>query len=127
MSWVTSHVSSENPAVMTGQFPSHDRIRDLLRDRIDVCKRGVGGIIGVIAPAAEFTIAYGHPARGVTTEIAGDTIFGLGCVSKLLTGLLCAEMLERGEIHLSDPLADYLPGDVTTVGRNGVAITLEHL
>jgi D-alanyl-D-alanine-carboxypeptidase/D-alanyl-D-alanine-endopeptidase len=112
---------------MTGQFPSHDRIRDLLRDRIDVRKRGVGGIIGVIEPSGEFTIAYGHPAHGATTEIAADTIFGLGCVSKLLTGLLCAEMLERGEIDLSDPLADYLPGDVTTVGRNGVAITIEHL
>jgi D-alanyl-D-alanine-carboxypeptidase/D-alanyl-D-alanine-endopeptidase len=112
---------------MTRQFPSHDRIRDLLRERIDVRKRGVGGIIGVIEPSGECTIAYGHSTHGASAEITADSIFGLGCVSKVLTGLLCADMLERDEIRLSDPLADYLPRDVATVGRNGVAITLEHL
>jgi serine-type D-Ala-D-Ala carboxypeptidase/endopeptidase len=114
-------------SIMNAQFPSPHRIQDLLRGRIDINKRGAGGIIGVIAPSGDFTVAYGHSTHGASAEITGDAIFGLGCVSKVLTGLLCAEMLERGEISLSDPLAEYLPGDVATIGRNGVAITLEHL
>lgn len=111
---------------MARQFPSPDRVRDLLRERIDVHKRGVGGIIGVIETSGAFTVAYGYTAHA-GSDVTADTIFGVGCVSKVLTGLLCAEMLERGEIRLRDPLADYLPDDVTTVGRNGVAITIEHL
>jgi CubicO group peptidase (beta-lactamase class C family) len=112
---------------MNTPYPSHERVRDLLRQRIDVCKRGVGGIIGVIDPSGEFTIACGYSAHGASAEITADTIFGVGCVSKVLTGLLCGEMLEQGEILLSDRLAEYLPDDVPCVGRNGVAITLEHL
>jgi CubicO group peptidase (beta-lactamase class C family) len=112
---------------MNGQFLSPHRVQDLLRNRIEINKRGVGGIISVIEPAGDFAVAYGHSTHGAPAEITGDTIFGLGCVSKVLTGLLCAEMLERGEIRLSDPLAEYLPSGVATIGRNGVAITLEHL
>src|SRR4051812_33924398 len=112
---------------MTRQLPSYDRVRDLLSERIDVCKRGVGGIIGLIDPSDEFTIAHGCSTHRSPGAITTETIFGLGCVSKVLTELLCADMLERGEIRLSDPLAEYLPRDVDTIGRNGVAITLEHL
>jgi D-alanyl-D-alanine-carboxypeptidase/D-alanyl-D-alanine-endopeptidase len=112
---------------MTRVFPSRDRVRDLLHQRIDVCRRGVGGIIGVIEPEREFMVACGRSTHGESAEITADTIFGVGCVSKVLTGLLCGDMLEHGEIRLSDPLADYLPAGVSTVGRNGVAITLEHL
>jgi D-alanyl-D-alanine-carboxypeptidase/D-alanyl-D-alanine-endopeptidase len=113
--------------IMDRHFPSPDRVRELLRDRIDIKKRGVGGIISVIEPAGDFTVAHGYLTHGASPKINRDTIFGVGCVSKVLTGILCAEMLERGEIRLSDPLAEYLPSDVATTGRNGVAITLEHL
>ncbi len=38
------------------------------------------------------------------------TIFQIGSVTKVFTALLLADMAERGEVHLSDPAASYLPG-----------------
>ena len=38
------------------------------------------------------------------------TIFEIGSVTKVFTALLLADMAERGEVHLSDPAASYLPG-----------------
>ena len=38
------------------------------------------------------------------------TIFQVGSVTKVFTALLLADMAERGEVHLSDPAASYLPG-----------------
>ena len=38
------------------------------------------------------------------------TIFQIGSVTKVFTAVLLADMAERGEVHLSDPAASYLPG-----------------
>jgi CubicO group peptidase (beta-lactamase class C family) len=38
------------------------------------------------------------------------TIYQVGSVTKVFTALLLADMAERGEVHLSDPAASYLPG-----------------
>jgi D-alanyl-D-alanine-carboxypeptidase/D-alanyl-D-alanine-endopeptidase len=39
-----------------------------------------------------------------------ETTFQIGSVTKVFTALLLADMAERGEVHLSDPAASYLPG-----------------
>ncbi len=112
---------------MSGTFPADDGVLDVLRVRIDICKRAVGGIIGLVDERGERMVAYGHPAHDESGSIRPDAIFELGCVTKVLTALLCGDMLERGEIRLDEALAPYLPPDVPTVGRNGVAITVAHL
>jgi serine-type D-Ala-D-Ala carboxypeptidase/endopeptidase len=38
------------------------------------------------------------------------TVFQIGSVTKVFTALVLADMAERGEVHLSDPAASYLPG-----------------
>ena len=39
-----------------------------------------------------------------------ETVFQIGSVTKVFTALVLADMAERGEVHLSDPAARYLPG-----------------
>ncbi|MGH9348303.1 MAG: serine hydrolase [Vicinamibacterales bacterium] len=112
---------------MSRPFPSDDDIRRLLRDRIVVSRRAIGGVIGVVDSSGPRTIEYGHPAVGAASLVSSDTLFELGCVTKVLTGLVCADMIERGEMGLSDPIAGYLPPHVPGVGRNGVPVTIEHL
>ncbi len=39
-----------------------------------------------------------------------ETVFQIGSVTKVFTGLLLADLAERGQVLLSDPAAEYLPG-----------------
>ena len=48
-------------------------------------------------------------AAGGFGEAGPRTIFQIGSVTKVFTALLLADMAERGEVHLSDPAASYLP------------------
>lgn len=57
----------------------------------------------------------------------GRTMFEIGSVSKVYTCVLLAEMVERGEMALDDPVQKYLPDGVTVPERSGKVITLQHL
>ena len=54
-------------------------------------------------------------------------MFEIGSVTKVFTSLLLADMVQRGEVALTDPIGKYLPADVKVPERNGHAITLEDL
>lgn len=57
-------------------------------------------------------------------KIDENTIFEIGSVSKVFTSLLLADMIERGEVNLDDPIEKFLPQDISTPSRNGKTITL---
>ena len=42
--------------------------------------------------------------------VTGDAVFELGSITKVVTGLLLADAVTRGEVTLETPLADCLPG-----------------
>ena len=52
---------------------------------------------------------------------------GIVVGTKVFTALLLAEMVQRGEIALADPVATYLPSHVTVPHRNGRQISLQDL
>ena len=106
---------------------SDAEIRDILVDRIDVQRRGVGIVVGVITPEGRRVIAHGLRAQEDTRPLDGDTVFETGSVAKAFTALLLADMVERGEVRLDDPLADYLPQRVRVPEQGGRKITLVDL
>lgn len=56
-----------------------------------------------------------------------DSVFEIGTLSKVLTGLVLADMVQRGEVKLDDPVAKYSPPDAKLPQRDGRQITLRHL
>ena len=50
---------------------------------------------------------------------SADTMFEIGPITKVFTSLLLADMAERVEVMLDDPVARYLPKGVTVPSRNG--------
>ena len=54
----------------------------------------------------------------------GDTVFEIGSITKVFTSLILADMVERGEVKLDDPVSKFLPASVTVPSRNGRQITL---
>ena len=104
--------------------PGNDEIREILVKRIDQQKQAVGIIVGVIEPDGRRVVAYGNLANGDPRTLDGDTIFEIGSVTKVFTSLLLADMVNRKEVALDDPAAQYLPEHVGMPERNGKPITL---
>jgi len=59
--------------------------------------------------------------------VDGDSVFEIGSITKVFTAVLLADMVERGEVRLDDPISKYLPAGVRAPARNGKEITLAHL
>jgi serine-type D-Ala-D-Ala carboxypeptidase/endopeptidase len=107
-------------------MPTDSEIRQILVDRIDVQHQSVGIVVGVIGPEGRRVVAYGQLEKGDPRPLNGDTIFEIGSATKVFTSLLLADMVQRGEVALDDPVAKYLPG-VKVPERNGRSITLVDL
>jgi Beta-lactamase len=60
------------------------------------------------------------PAPG----LYADSVFEIGSITKVFTAILLADMADRGEVKLDDPVAMYLPADVRIPERSGRKITL---
>ena len=111
----------------TPQHLSDSDIRKILVERIDTFHQGVGIVVGLIDPKGRRIIAYGSLHKGDPRPLNGQTIFEIGSVTKVFTSLLLADMVQRGEVALADPVANYLPEGVKVPERNGRVITLQDL
>lgn len=111
----------------TAVFPSDAEIRNILIDRIDKQRQSVGIVVGLIDSTGRRVISYGKFDASNSRDVNGDTVFEVGSVTKVFTSLLLADMVQRGEAALTDPVAKYLPAGVKMPERNGRQITLEDL
>jgi serine-type D-Ala-D-Ala carboxypeptidase/endopeptidase len=124
---IPSPVVAPPVVVLPIVIPTDSEIRQILVDRIDKERQSVGIVVGVIEPAGRRVVAYGSLDKGDKRPLDGDTIFEIGSVTKVFTSLLLAEMVQRGEVALTDPVAKYLPAGVTMPERGGRQITLQDL
>ena len=99
-------------------------IRSLLENRIDLGKKAVGIVVGTIDEKGRAVIGYGKLAKDRDEKPDGDTLFEIGSITKVFTSLILADMVERGEVKLDDPVGKFLPASVTVPSRNGRQITL---
>src|SRR6185437_13514122 len=107
--------------------PNDSEIRNILIERIDKDHQSVGIVVGVIDATGQRIIAYGNLDKGDNRPLNGDTVFEIGSVTKVFTSLLLADMVQRGEVALTDPVAKYLPPQVKVPERGGKKITLVDL
>src|ERR1051325_8517739 len=98
---------------------SNDEIRRILADRIDRDRQSLGIVVGVIGPEDRRVVAHG--------DVNADSLFEIGSISKVFTALVLADMVERGEAALSDPVSKYLPDGVKAPQRGPRPITLGDL
>ena len=115
---------AKTQSIQQSSIPNDADIRNILAERIDTMHRSVGIVVGVIDPQGRHIITYGHMDNGDSRPLDGDTLFEIGSVTKVFTSLLLSDMVQRGEVALSDPVAKYLPSSVKVPHRNGRVITL---
>jgi CubicO group peptidase (beta-lactamase class C family) len=115
------------PSAAAPAIPPDDEIRSILVRRIDTDKQSVGIVVGVLEPKGRRVVAYGRLAKDDGRPLNGDTVFEIGSVTKVFTALLLADMVQRGDVAVTDPIAKYLPADVKVPERGGRVITLGDL
>ena len=113
---------SQPPAL--SPVPPDSEIRKILIDRIDKYGQSVGIVVGIIEPRGLRVVSYGHLNQGDSRPLNGDTVFEIDSITKVFTGLLLTDMVGRGEVALTDPVAKYLPSEVKLPERGGRQITL---
>jgi len=103
-----------------------DPVRSALAKRIDEATQGTGAVVGLLTPEGRSFAAYGR-ASVDGQEVTAATIFEIGSITKVFTGFLLADMVERGEVGLDDSARKYLPPSVTVPSRSGREISLVDL
>jgi serine-type D-Ala-D-Ala carboxypeptidase/endopeptidase len=101
----------------------NQEIATAIKARVDA-KKSVGMVVATIEPDGSASIAaYGSPGPGAM-PLDADSVFEIGSITKVFTATLLADMVDRGEVKLDDPVARFLPDTVRVPERNGRKITL---
>jgi CubicO group peptidase (beta-lactamase class C family) len=82
-----------------------------------------GIAIGIIDADGREVLGYGKTAPNGSVP-DGKTIFEIGSLSKLFTGMLLAQMVQSGQVRLDEPVADLLPAGTQMPAAGGAKITL---
>jgi serine-type D-Ala-D-Ala carboxypeptidase/endopeptidase len=113
-------------AVQAGNFKISDRLKDIIRSRIDNGSNAAI-IIALVDPNGTQFYGYGKMSAANQTTVNKNTIFDIGSITKTFTTLLLADMVKQGIVNLTDPIEKYLPASVKVPQFNGHKITLEDL
>ena len=84
-----------------------------------------GLVVGILDGGRTRVIVAGSAGPG-RPPLSGQTLFEIGSISKAFTATLLAEMAQRGEVRLDQPVDALLPAG-TRVPAGARAITLEDL
>ncbi|MFG0316049.1 MAG: serine hydrolase domain-containing protein [Planctomycetota bacterium JB042] len=89
-------------------------------------EQALGLVLGVRTPQARVVRGFGRVAFDDQRVPDGDTVFEIGSVTKVFTGLLLADAIERGRASLDDPIERHVPEGVDVCDDEG-PVTLRHL
>ena len=114
-------------APVDSPLPADAEIHQILADRIGSQDTGIGIVVGVIDAKGRRVVAYGSLAKDDKRTLNGDTVFEIGSMTKVFTSLVLMDMVQKGEVAVTDPVSKYLPASVKVPERNGKKITLQDL
>ena len=84
----------------------------------------VGIVVGIVNVAGQGFFSHGTRALRRSQPVDENTLYEIGSITKVFTGILLADMVIRGELTLTTPVKDLLPQRVSVPERDGRQITL---
>lgn len=84
-----------------------------------------GLVVGLYDAGRREIYGFGKGPGGAAPD--GSSLFELGAMTRVYTGLLLADAIQRRELELDSQVAEHLPPGVTVPTRDKVAITIRHL
>jgi serine-type D-Ala-D-Ala carboxypeptidase/endopeptidase len=100
---------------------------DLLAERAMRSGRRIGLVVGCLAGGEQRVVGYGRLRTDAQDPPDGGTIFEIGFITKVFTGLLLADLAEQGLVGLDEPLASYLPASARVPTFGDQQLTLGDL
>ena len=94
----------------------------LLNDRSGVCMT-----VAIIAETKNTIKATACANPKSSRKFDDSTAFEIGSITKTMTATLLADLIERGQMKLDAPLADYLPAGTNVPSFEGKPILLRHV
>ena len=91
-------------------------------------KEGVGATVVILSEEQEGIFGFGTTQlkRGQLPD--GDTVYEIGSISKVFTGIALADAIEKGEVELKQAIETIIPESASISAiQDGTVITLEHL
>jgi D-alanyl-D-alanine-carboxypeptidase/D-alanyl-D-alanine-endopeptidase len=70
---------------------------------------------------------YGKMSKGSDQPVTSDTVYEIGSITKVFTGILLAEKVNDGTVRLDDPIQKYMPDNVQAPSYKDTPITLVDL
>ncbi|MGE3171926.1 MAG: serine hydrolase [Planctomycetota bacterium] len=87
----------------------------------------IGLVVGIVDGDATLVRGYGTVAAGGPKQPDADTVYEIGSISKVFTGLLLALAVEDGRVALADPVQKHLPPQVRMPRTDAAEVLLWHL
>jgi len=125
--WLILSLAAIRAEQNSSDLLNDSEIRRLVAERIKALggeQTGVGIVVGTIALEGRKIISAGERSLDDPHPLDGDTVFEIGSVTKVFTALLLAEMADKNEVGLNDPVAKYLPAGFKVPEGNGKTISL---
>jgi CubicO group peptidase (beta-lactamase class C family) len=92
---------------------------------------GLGVAVVVRNPATgqlqAMLLNYGTSAKDQGSDITPDTVYEIGSITKVFTGILLAEAVTAGQVQLDDPIQKYMPAGIHAPTYRDEQITLANL
>jgi hypothetical protein len=66
-------------------------------------------VVGITEAKSHFVVSYGCRDARTGDPVNEKTTFEIGSITKLFTALLLADMANRGEVRVDEPVAELLP------------------
>lgn len=117
-------VAPDLPEARAGRFPDSDWIQARLDGLTAAGGPYPGVIVAVLDENGRRFIASGDAGDGAPPD--SGTVFAAGSITKGLTGLLLAQMIDAGEVRADQPIGPLFP-DPSILSPTLAAITLEAL
>jgi len=125
--WLIVSLAAIRAGQNSGDLLNDSEIRRLAAERIKALggeQNGVGIVVGTISSEGRKIISAGERSLDDPHHPDGDTVFEIGSVTKVFTALLLAEMAEKNEVGLNNPVAKYLPAGFKVPAGNGKTISM---
>jgi CubicO group peptidase (beta-lactamase class C family) len=87
----------------------------------------MGMTIGVLHEGQTQAFGYGHMSKVDPRAPDGDTVYEIGSISKVFTGVLLADAVTQGRATLNQAAGDLLPSEANMPARGDRAISLRDL
>lgn len=98
-------------------------LESLARARVERIRSG-GMVLATIDADGRSSVAADGDAGPGALPLDADSVFEIGSITKVFTATLLADMVDRGEVKLDDPVQKFLPSSVRVPQRGGRQITL---